>query len=64
MLDLDKRFGPFNLRIWGLIANFIGNGMLLYGAANYINGITGPLLMVIGIIVTVVCILILAIPQK
>ena len=64
MIDLEKRLGPFNFRVWGLIINFIGNGLLLYGAANYINGIHGPSLMVVGTIITFVCILILAIPQK
>ena len=64
MLDLEKMIGPFSLRVWGLILNFIGNALMLYGAAQYIKGVSSPLIMIIGIVITVVCILVLAKPQK
>ena len=64
MLDIDKKLGPLSLRIWGLILNFIGNFIALYGAAQFFKGASGPGLMIIGIIITLVCILVLAIPQK
>lgn len=64
MIDLDKKLGPVSLRIWGLILNFIGNFIALYGAAQFLKENSGPGLMILGIIMTIGCILFLAIPQK
>ncbi len=63
-MNIDKKLGPLSLRIWGLILNFIANFVALYGAAQFFKGNTGPGLMILGIIITIACILILAIPQK
>ncbi len=62
MIDLEKRIGPWSLRVWGLIANFIGNALALYGVAGVIrDGNRWPLL-VIGLLITVGCLLVLAVP--
>jgi len=62
MIDLEKRIGPWSLRVWGLIANFVGNALALYGAAGVIrDGSRWPLL-VLGLIITVGCLLALAVP--
>ena len=62
MIDLEKRIGPWSLRVWGLIANFVGNALALYGAAGVIrDGSRWPLL-VIGLLITVGCLLVLAVP--
>ena len=37
MIDLDARVGPASLRVWGLIANFLTNTLLLYGAVGYLS---------------------------
>lgn len=63
MINLDRRIGPWTLRVWGLILNFIGNALAVYGAIGVIkDGSRLPLLM-IGLVLTVGCIFILAKPQ-
>jgi hypothetical protein len=62
MIDLEKRFGPWGLRVWGLILNFVGNALALYGAAGVLrDGSRWPLL-VLGLGITVLCVAVLAIP--
>lgn len=62
MIDLAKQVGPWSLRVWGLTLNFIGNAVALYGVAGVLrDGSRWPLL-VIGLIVTLGCLLILAVP--
>ncbi len=62
MIDLAKPLGPWSLRAWGLTLNFIGNAVALYGAAGVLrDGSRWPLL-VIGLLVTLGCLLILAVP--
>ena len=63
MIDLEKRTGPWSLRVWGLIANFIGNALALYGAAGVLrDGSRWPLL-VTGLVITLGCVLVLAVPS-
>jgi len=62
MIDLEKRIGPWSLRVWGLIANFVGNALALYGAAGVIRDGTRWPLLVIGLLVTALCLLVLAVP--
>jgi hypothetical protein len=51
-------------RIWGLIFNFIGNAVAMYGMAGLIkNGSRVPVFL-LGAGVTLVCILILAKPSS
>ena len=62
MIDLEKRTGPWSLRVWGLIGNFIANAVALYGAAGVLrDGSRWPLL-VVGLLVTLGCVLVLAVP--
>ena len=62
MIDFERQIGPWSVRVWGLILNFMGNALALYGAAGVLrNGSRWPIL-VIGLLVTVGCVLILAIP--
>ena len=62
MMNLDRKIGPWPLRVWGLVLNFIGNAMAIYGAIGFIrNGSRLPLL-ISGIVITLTCILVLAKP--
>ena len=48
--------------MWGLIVNFVGNALALYAAAGVVrDGSRWPLL-VIGLVITVGCLLVLAVP--
>lgn len=63
MIDLERRFGPWSIRVWGLILNFIGNALAIYGAVGIMqNGSKWPFL-VIGLALTGLCILLLAKPS-
>ena len=63
MIDLERRFGPWSIRVWGLILNFIGNALAIYGAVGVMqNGSRRPFL-VTGLALTVLCILLLAKPS-
>lgn len=62
MIDLEKRIGPWSLRVWGLIANFVGNALALYGAAGVVRDGSRWPIFVIGLLITVGCLLVLAVP--
>jgi hypothetical protein len=63
MIYLEKKIGPWPLRVWGLVLNFAGNAIAIYGAIGFIrNGSRLPLL-IIGIMITLICILVLAKPS-
>jgi len=63
-MDLDKKYGIFTLRIWGLVLNFIANFLAMYGTAKYFKDEMGPALMILGLVLTVLCIGILSKPQQ
>lgn len=64
MIKLDKKIGPLTIRVWGLVLNFIGNAVAIYGAIGFIrNGSRLPL-MILGIVITLTCILVLAKPTE
>ena len=63
-MDLDKKYGIFTLRIWGLVLNFIANFLAMYGTAKYLKDEMGPSLMILGLVLTVLCIGILSKPQQ
>jgi len=63
MIDLERRVGPWSLRVWGLILNFLANGLALYGAAGVLRDGSGWLLLVSGLVVTAGCMLVLAVPS-
>jgi hypothetical protein len=62
MMNLDRRWGPCSGRVWGLILNFIGNGLAIYGSKGMIRDGSRIPILIIGLLVTLVCILLLARP--
>ena len=64
MIDMDRRLGPWTLRVWGLICNFIGNGLAIYGAIGVIRDGSSPVLFIVGFGLTMGCILLLARPSR
>lgn len=63
MIDLDRRYGTWSGRLWGLIVNFFANALALYGLVGYLRDGTHLSLLVLGGLVTVACNLILAKPS-
>lgn len=64
MIDLDGRLGPLPVRAWGLILNFIGNALAVYGAIGFIQDGSRLPILIIGAGLTLVCLLVLAKPSK
>ena len=64
MIDLDRQLGFWSLRVWGLILNFIGNALAIYGAVGFIRNGSRLAVLLIGCCLTIVCILVLALPSK
>jgi hypothetical protein len=62
VIDLEQRAGPFSWRAWGLIVNFVGNTVALYGAAGVLRDGSGWAALAAGLVITVLCLLVLAIP--
>ncbi len=50
-------------RIWGLIANFVGNALAIFGLAGLVRDGSRLPIFLIGAAVSLVCILILAKPS-
>jgi hypothetical protein len=63
MLDMDRKVGPWRLRVWGLALNFVGNVIALSGIVKLVQG-GSPVLLIVGAALTVGCILALAIPGR
>jgi len=55
--------GPMRLRAWGLIINFLFNGIALYGLSRLLSDQGGTPILVFGAVGTLVCISVLAIPD-
>jgi hypothetical protein len=64
MIDLEKKIGPWPIRVWGLVFNFIANALAIYGAIGFIRNGTRLSLLIIGIVITLSCILVLAKPSN
>ncbi len=62
MIKLDRRIGPWPLRVWGLVLNFFGNALAIYGAIGVIRAGSRWPLLVVGLVLTISCLLILAKP--
>ncbi|RKY88905.1 hypothetical protein DRQ09_02200 [candidate division KSB1 bacterium] len=62
MINLNRKIGFFSLRVWGLILNFIGNALAIYGAIGFISDGSRFPVLIIGLVLTVSCIVILAKP--
>ena len=61
---LDKKYGPFTGRLWGLFLNFFANAIALRGAIKYMLHNESPVEMYFGIIITVVVCMIVAVPVR
>lgn len=62
MIQIDRRLGPWSLRVWGLILNLVGNALALFGLVRFVEeGAIG--LLVLGAALTVACIAALALPS-
>jgi hypothetical protein len=64
MIDLDRRYGIWSGRVWGLIVNLIANTLALYGLVGFLRDGTHVFPLVLGVLVTIVCILLLARPSR
>jgi hypothetical protein len=64
MIWLDRRLGPWPVRVWGLILNFIGNTLAIYGAVGFIKDGSSPLILILGVCLTLLCLLVLAVPNR
>lgn len=64
MLDLERYHGPFRLRTWGLILNFLCNALALYGLTRVLAGEGGEAVLTVGGIGTLTCIAVLARPSR
>jgi hypothetical protein len=64
MIDLDRRYGPFSGRVWGLILNLGANALALYGLVGFLRDGTHLISLAIGVAVTVACVLTLARPSR
>lgn len=64
MMDLDRRYGIWTGRVWGLILNLIGNTLALYGLVGFLRDGTHLLPLILGALMTITCVLVLATPSR
>lgn len=64
MRYLDRRYGPWSGRVWGLIVNFAANAAALYGAAGVLRDGSRLPLLIVGAAVTAACVTLLAAPNR
>ena len=64
MIDLDRRYGIWSGRVWGLIVNLVANALALYGLVGFLRDGTHLLPLILGAVGTLVCILVLATPSR
>lgn len=62
--DIDRRVGPMRLRAWFLIANFLFNGLALYGLSRLMVAGEGVGSLVVGVMGTLVCLAVLSQPNR
>ena len=63
LIDLDRRYGPWSGRVWGLTVNLAANALALYGLVGYLRDGTRVGYLVIGVGVTAICLAWLAKPS-
>ena len=63
-MDMDKKIGPWSLRVWGLVLNFVGKALAIYGAIGVLHGGTRWPWLLLGGSLTLLCILVLARPSR
>ena len=61
---LDKKYGPFSGRCWGMFVNFFANALAIHGAMKHMLNGGSPVEMYVGIAVTVAVCLVIAVPSK
>ncbi|MEM7570869.1 MAG: hypothetical protein AAF337_13840 [Pseudomonadota bacterium] len=59
---LERKLGPFRLRVWGLVLNFAANVAALYGLTQYLNDGGGLGFLVPGALITLAMIILLSKP--
>jgi hypothetical protein len=64
MINLGNKIGCWPLRVWGLVLNFVGNAIAIYGAMGFIRDGSRMVLMITGLVITLTCILVLAKPSE
>ncbi len=64
MIDLDRQYGIWSGRVWGLIVNLLANTLALYGLVGFLRDGTHLLPLVLGALVTIGCVLLLAKPSR
>jgi hypothetical protein len=64
MIDIDRRYGHFSGRVWGLIANLAANALALYGLVGFLRDGTHLVHLTVGLVCTVTCVLILSKPSS
>ena len=62
-MNVDQRLGPCSLRVWFLILNLIANGIALYGMAEWLEDGSGLVVLLIGVVLTLLCIGVLSTPR-
>ena len=63
-MTLETKIGPFRLRAWGLLANFVANALALFGLAEAVNGANGHPALFTGCLVSFAMLVILSSPAK
>ena len=64
MMSIDRKYGPFSGRVWGLIANLAANALALYGLVGVLRDGSRVVMLGIGLILTIACVLLLARPSR
>jgi len=64
MIDLERRCGPWSLRVWGLIVNLLANALALFGLVGFLRDGTHLAPLILGATVTLACVLVLATPSR
>lgn len=59
---LERKAGPFRLRVWGLIVNFLANLAALYGLTQYLGSGNGLAFLAPGALITLAMIIVLSKP--
>jgi hypothetical protein len=64
MIALDRRYGPWTGRVWGLLVNLAANALALYGLVGYLRDGSHLPHLIVGSVATATCVIILAIPSR
>jgi len=64
MIDLERRYGWWTARVWGLVLNFFSNALALFGLVGFIRDGTHFIPMMVGAVLSLTCILVLAQPSR